>query len=170
MIRKRSALVYALSATLAMLSIMESARAGCNANNPAGTWHLMGMQAATPDIKSTTVTVKDGSNLNTQIKVFQNVANPYDNTTAGVFKCVLTVNGAGDIQASPCIAYSVDGTLNLSTVTGNLELTSCNLSGKIKAPGDTAVTIREGHINGTSGAGIATQGPKRVLYFTLIKN
>jgi hypothetical protein len=32
------------------------------------------------------------------------------------------------------------------------------------------VTIQGGHINGVMGAGIATQGAKQVLSFTLVKN
>ena len=171
MIRTRTILAYSLSATL-LLSTSGIANAlNCGANaGPAGTWHLFVMQGATPDIKSTTVTVKNASNANQTIKVFQNIAAPFKNTTARVIKCVLTVQATGNILSSPCTSYGVNGAVDSTNVTGNLTLSSCNLSGTINIPGDTAVTIVGGHINGVNGAGIATQGPKQVLHFSLIKN
>jgi len=171
MIRSRTILAYSLSATF-LLSTSGIANALCASNNPAGIWHFFSMQGSTPDIKSTTVTVKNASNVNQQIKVFQNIAQPYSNSTAIVIKCVLTVSAGGAIAStSPCTSYGVSGNTQSTTVGGTLTLTSCNLSGTINVVGDpTPVTIVGGHINGNSGAGIATQGTKQVHSFTLIKN
>jgi|tagenome__1003787_1003787.scaffolds.fasta_scaffold20931437_3 hypothetical protein len=170
MIRARTILAYSLSATL-LLSTSGIANAACGASaGPVGTWHFFAMQGATPDIKSITATVKNGSNANQQIKVFQNIATPYTNTTARAIKCVLNIQASGNILSSPCTSYGVNGGVDSTNVTGSLTLSSCNLSGTINIPGDTSVTIQGGHINGVSGAGIATQGAKKVLSFTLIKN
>jgi len=169
MIRSRTILAYSLSATL-LLSTSGIASALCASDNPAGTWHFFAMQGATPDIKATTVTVKNSTNANQQIKVFQNIAAPFTNTTARAIKCVLTIQASGNILSSPCTSYGVNGGVDSVNVTGNLTLSSCNLSGTINIPSDTAVTIQGGHINGVNGAGIATQGAKKVLSFTLIRN
>jgi hypothetical protein len=106
------------------------------------------------------------------INVFQG-PNSFNNSTSRVIKCVLTVNAAGTIaNTSPCSSFGVTGGgAQNTTVSGNLTLSSCNLSGTINVAGDaTPVTIVGGHINGASGAGIATQGAKQVLSFTLVKN
>ena len=129
------------------------------------------MQGATPDIKATTATVRNSADTgSTQLKVFQNIATPFTNTTARAIKCVLSIQASGNILSSPCTSYGVNGGVDSVNVTGNLTLSSCNLSGTINIPSDTAVTIQGGHINGVNGAGIATQGAKKVLSFTLIRN
>jgi hypothetical protein len=170
MIRTRTILAYSLSAAL-LLSTSGIANALCASNNPQGIWHFFDMQGTTPDIKSTSVTVKNGSNANQLIQVFQNVS-PYKNNTSHAIKCVLTVNAAGTIAStSPCDSYGVSGPAQHTTVSGNLTLSSCNLTGTINVAGDPIpVSIVGGHINGNSGAGIATQGAKQVHHFTLIKN
>jgi hypothetical protein len=171
MIRSRTILAYSLNATL-LLSTSGIANAACGASvGPAGTWYFFAMQGATPDIKSTTATVRNSAGTGqTQLKVFQNIATPYTNTTARAIKCVLNIQASGNILSSPCTSYGVNGGVDSTNVTGSLTLSSCNLSGTINIPGDTAVTIQGGHINGVNGAGIATQGAKKVLSFTLIKN
>lgn len=178
MIRKRKILAYSLCAILGLLSTSIAANATCAAS-PAGKWHFFAMQGQTPDIHSVNAIVKNGSNQNTTIKVFPNTGEAFQNNTSNVIKCTLTVNGSGNFTNSPCSYFAVtqekSGT---AVVSGNIALSpqstdfsSCNLTGTINVADElTPVTIQGGHINGSSGAGIATQGTKQVLYFTLVKN
>jgi hypothetical protein len=86
-----------------------------------------------------------------------------------VNKCVLTMAADGNFTGN-CNSFGVVGAPEGGSVTGQLVLSGCNFTGTINVGDPTPITIQGGHINGVSGAGIATQGAKQVLSFTLIKN
>lgn len=159
----------ALLAGVAMLAMAQSAQAACAL---AGTWHLMAIQGTSPDIKSTTATVRNSAdNGSVSVKVFPNAGAAFKNDTARILKCKLVIAANGSFSNDPCSSFGVGGSPNNTTVSGNLTLSSCDLGGTINVQGDpTPVTIKGGHINGVSGAFVATQGAKQVLHFTLIKN
>ncbi|HET7679190.1 MAG TPA: hypothetical protein VFK79_03535 [Xanthobacteraceae bacterium] len=164
---KRKILTCSLSATLALLATSGGANAACAL---AGTWHFYAMLGTTPDIKSTLVNVGNSTNNGaTTIRVFPSAGVPYKNDTSRALKCVLTVQANGNF-AGPCTSYGVAGSPQNVNVSGNLALSACNLTGTVNVPGNPPVTIQGGHINGVSGAGIATQGSKQVLHFSLVKN
>jgi hypothetical protein len=171
MIRARTILAYSLSATL-LLSTSGIANATCAIG---GTWHFFSMQGATPDIKSVTTVVGNTTNNGpVSVKGFPLAGQAFQNNTANVIKCRLTVSAGGVItNTSPCSSYGVTGGgPHTTTVGGTLTLSpTCDLTGTINVAADpTPVIIQGGHINGNSGAGIATQGTKQVHSFTLIKN
>jgi hypothetical protein len=167
MIRKRKILAYSLSGTL-LLSTSGIANAACALS---GTWHFFAMMGSTPDIQSFTTTVRNSTNTGTvNVKGFPLAGAAFKNDTSRVIKCVLTVAANGSFTG-PCDSYGAAGAFTNPPVSGNLALSSCDLTGTINVQGDpTPVKIRGGHINGVSGAGMATQGSKRVLSFTLVKN
>jgi len=166
---KRKALTFVCAAVL--VATTGGAKAACNANNPTGKWHVFLMEGSPPNIKSTTATVGNTTNNGSvQLKVFQNIPRPFENGTAHAIKCVLTIAANGNFSNAPCTTYRVTGAPNSANVSGNITLSACNISGTINVPGDTAVTIQGGHINGNIGAGIATQGAKSVLSFTMVKD
>jgi hypothetical protein len=141
-----------------------------------GKWHLEASQAASPGITTTHITVDTpttGAPAPKSIPIFKEVpGNPgYSNNTAHAIGCTFTIaNGA--LNGS-CDSWGVFDGSHPATISGNLTLNSaCNLGGTISVTGDTAVTIRRGHINrttGTFGSGIGTQGTK-VTHFTLVKD
>jgi hypothetical protein len=175
---KRKALTYSVCAAV-LCSAASGANAACTWGGAASNkWYLYLMQGATPAIKSTTVTVKNGSNVNQQIKVFQNIATPFENETTTVIKCLLTVSSTGVVSASPCNAWIVGGATHGASISGKLNstgattasATACDFTGTLNVVGDpTAVTIRAGHVIGTNGAGVATQGPSQAFHFSLVK-
>lgn len=158
-----------LLAGVAMLAMLGAANAACPL---AGTWHFMAFQGSTPDIRSTTATVRNSAgNGPVNIKVFPNTGAAFKNDTSRIIKCTVTLAANGTFTKDPCSSFGVAGSPNNPTVSGQITATGCNLGGTVNVQGDpTPVTIQGGHINGNSGAGIATQGPEQVLYFTLIKN
>jgi hypothetical protein len=171
MIRSRIILAYSLSATL-LLSTSGIANATCALG---GTWHFFSMQGSTPDIKTATTGVRNSADTGTvNVKGFPLAGQAFQNNTANIIKCRLAVSAGGVItNTSPCSSYGVTGGgVHTTTVGGTLTLSpTCDLTGTINVAGDpTPVSIVGGHINGVSGAGIATQGTKQVHHFTLVKN
>jgi hypothetical protein len=172
MIRKRTALVYALCATL-LLSTSGVANATCGAN-AAGKWHFFALQGQSPSIQVTTTTVRNSAGTGTvNVRSFPLTSEPFQNDTERAIKCVLTVAATGNFSNAPCTSYGVTGGAPQNVnVSGHLTLTSpaWNLGGTITIPGDPPVVIQGGHVNGVSGSGIGTQGTKRVFHFSLVKN
>lgn len=170
MIRNRKILAYSLCASLGLLSTSGGANAACTL---AGTWQLFGMQGDTPNIKSTITSLRNGADTGAvAIRSFPATGTPFENGTANVIQCTLTV-AAGGSFTGPCDSFGVKaGSSGSATASGHFSLSACNLAGTITFAGEPpAVTIQRGRINSnsTGGAGIATKGAGRVLYFTLVK-
>jgi hypothetical protein len=96
-----------------------------------------------------------------------------NNTGADAIRCVATFAAAGNFTA-PCTSYSSGSTAAESVnVSGKLTLTAaCDFTGSITVPGNKAVSIKFGHVNGNAGSGIGIQGTgatTRVLHFTLVR-
>jgi hypothetical protein len=169
MIRQRK-FYGCLLATIAVISTPGVGQAACAAT-PAGTWYFFAFQGHTPDITTTTLPVRTGPAAGTtDVTVFQS-SGAYQNSTANVIKCVITIATNGNFSADPCSYYGVTpGESGTTTVGGHFTVAACNITGTINVGGDpTPVTIQAGHINGNSAAGIATQGAKAVMYYTLTK-
>ena len=170
MTANRSFVVYALCTTLGVLSTSVSANATCAL---AGTWQFFGIEGKSPAIKDISTNVGNTTNNgSTQIKSFPLTGKPFENDTADVIACTLTVAANGSFTG-PCSSFAVTaGNSGPATVSGTFALNACNLTGTIDVAGEPpAVTIQRGRINfnSTGGSGIATKGGGRVLYFTLVK-
>lgn len=175
MIRKRKFLIYSLCATLGLVSTSVGANAACT--TLAGKWSFFAMGEISPNIVTMPQTVVVGPTINnTQtILVFKNPGQAFINQITHVTKCTLTVAADGTFTG-PCTSYGTsDG--SSSTVKGTLALSAaCHLSGSIVAddPGEALVVIQGGHVNGGSGAGIATRAattshPAQVTQFNVVK-
>jgi hypothetical protein len=135
-------------------------------------WHFFAIADREPAINTVIAHVKSSNAAGTplDIRVFPPAGVTFANDSAKVIKCVLTIAANGNFSNAPCTSVGVKGGTHTVNVSGHVALSACNLSGTITIPGDTLVTIQGGHINGVMGAGIATQGAKQVLSFTLVKN
>ena len=168
MIRNRPIVAYALCASLGLLSTSGAANAACAL---AGSWHLFMMKGSTPDIQTMTQNVGDvGNSGAVSVRSFPTTGAAFQNNTAQVNNCRLTVASNGGFTGN-CKSFGVAGRTGSGTVRGNLLLSSaCNFRATINVGDPTAIVIRALHINDTHGAGIATQGTRQVLSFTLVKN
>jgi hypothetical protein len=178
---KRKALTCSVCAVV-LCSAVSGANATCNYGGAASNkWIFHAIQASTPAIKSQTVTVRNSTGMGqVNIKVFPSTGSPFDNETATAIKCVLTISSTGAVSASPCTAWTVNtggASVNV-TLTGQLtssgagtaSANACDFTGALNVAGDpTPVSIRNGHVIGTNGAGVATQGAAQVFHFTLVK-
>jgi hypothetical protein len=91
-----------------------------------------------------------------------------------VIRCIANFGSNGNFSA-PCKIFEPgSGTPMSPTVTGTVTVSAtCDLTGSVTVPGDATVILRYGHINGTQGSGIATQGANanlRTLHFSLVKH
>jgi hypothetical protein len=163
-------LAYSIFASLGLLSTLGGADAACAV---VGTWQFFGIEGSSPGIKQVGTSVRNSANTGSvQINSFPTTGTAFRNNTSNVIQCTLTVAAGGSFTGS-CSSFGVTPNSNgPATVSGNLALNACNLTGTINVAGEPpATTIQGGRINSnsTSGAGIATKGQGNVLYFTLIK-
>lgn len=170
MIRGHKFLACTMSSLLGLCSTAIDANAACPL---AGNWHFFALEAGSPGIATTTESVSTGGppgSINIETFSFNNSNPGYTNSIASVINCTLAVQGNGSFSGAPCTSYGVTNGAQSTTVSGQLSESSCNFTGTITIPNDTAVSIVSGYINGNSGSGIATQGSSQVLYFTLMKS
>ena len=164
-------LVFTILGAFAAFLPASNANATCAAN-AAGTWNFFALADREPAINSVIANVRNASgNGPIAIRVLPSGGVTFVKDSAKVIKCVLTISADGSFSSAPCTSYGDQGGSKSMSVGGNLTFASptCDLSGTVSIPGENAVTIRGGHVNGAIGAGIATQG-KQVLSFTLVEN
>lgn len=169
MIRYWKCLGFALAASLGLSLTPTGANAACPL---AGIWYFYDMQGISPGIVTNMKSVVVGPALNNKANIesftFSNSNTGYKNDTSRAIMCTMTVKANGTFTA-PCVSYGVTGNVQSVNVSGTLALSAtCDLTGTITIPSDTAVTIRGGHVNGTMGSGIATQGTN-VHHFTVVR-
>jgi hypothetical protein len=165
----RFTLVSMFAGAFTVFAAIGNANATCT-TNAAGVWHFFALADREPAINTVIANVRNSADNGTaQVRVFPSAGVTFAKDSAKVIKCVLTIATNGTFSNAPCTSYGDQGSVNSTTVSGTLTFSSCNISGTVNIPSDTAVTIRGGHVNGVMAAGIATQG-KQVLSFTLVRN
>ncbi len=98
----------------------------------------------------------------------------YDSSSfVGVVACKINIAVSGKFTGT-CQAYNVgQAGVSAGSVAGTFSLNAqCDLSGSFTPAGFPVNTIKAGHINGVSGAAIATRGgntPTQVRMITLVK-
>jgi hypothetical protein len=163
-------LVSIVAGAFAAFAATGNANATCAAN-AAGVWHFFAITDREPAITTVVTNVRNSAdNGTTQLRVFPGTGVTFANDSARVLKCVLTIAANGNFSNAPCTSIGVKNGTHTVNVSGHIGLSACNLSGTISVPGDSLVTIQGGHVNGVMGAGIAIQGAKQVLSFTLVRN
>jgi hypothetical protein len=170
----RKAITCAMITGVTIGATTAGASAACA--NIAGTWHFFAMQGSTPNIKSTTTTVRNGAGTPVSIRVFPPTGTPFDNSTSTSIKCKFTITAAGGISG-PCTAYGVSasdgGNVSLS---GSATLNGCEITGGMLNTGEpTKVTLLGGYIKMTSStagtaSGVMRQGADQVFLFNMIKH
>ena len=166
---KRFKVVSTVIGAIAAFAATGNANATCAAT-AEGVWHFFALADREPAISTVVANVRNSADNGTaQVRVFPPAGVTFAKDSAKVLKCVLTIAANGSFSNAPCTSYGDQGSMNNTTVSGTLTISSCNLSGTIHIPSDTTVTIRGGHVNDVMAAGIATQG-KQVLSFTLVQN
>jgi hypothetical protein len=173
----RKTIGMTMIAGIAIAACGGSALAACTAAQMNGAWHFFAMQGKTPGIKNpVTQVVKDGSGVNTNIKVFKPTGMLFENGTATAIACQLTVTDASASGANftgTCRADAVvagNGGTGLP-VTGNVTLSACTVTGGAIDTGDpTPASFLAGHFFYPSGMGTARQGQSQVFLWNMIKN
>ena len=98
---------------------------------------------------------------------------PGANSKGTAITCDIAFESAGAFNADCSSYHTGQSGAESGPVTGQITMaTACDFTGSITIPGDSKVTIRDGHINGNIGSGIATQASAtktRVLLFNLLK-
>jgi hypothetical protein len=129
------------------------------------------MQAATPAIDTQLYNVGSADNTGAVGVIgFPNTGVPFDNATANVIKCKITLNANG-VGRTACTTYGVvAGDSYNFRADGYINLNACQITGgRINVPNDPAIIMLGGYINGAYGSGIARQGSGRVFLFNFVK-
>jgi hypothetical protein len=97
---------------------------------------------------------------------------PGATSKANVITCNLAFGSAGAFTGSCKNYFTGQGTVENTSISGTFTMHSaCDFTGSITTE-QAPVTIRDGHINGNIGSGIATQATgaqARAILFTLLR-